>query len=123
MCLELRKTVRRGFSAVPVMLLRTCVRRRSCRRFFCFCWSMVTLVDSRKQILRSRERLSPREARPASGLTAACKGLAFLAADLFVFVADSLALIRFGLSCGANLGSELTDFLLVGALYDNSCRI
>src|SRR5579875_4163172 len=54
---------------------------------------------------------------------AASKGFAFLAADLFVFVADALALVRFGRSDVPYLGGKLADLLLVGALDDNRGRV
>src|SRR6266446_2167367 len=50
------------------------------------------------------------------GLAATREGLAFLAPDLFVLVADALALVRFRLAHGPDLGGELSDLLLVGAL-------
>ena len=54
----------------------------------------------------SDDSWSPRSA-------AAGEGLAFLAADLFVLVADALALVRFRLAHVANLRRELADLLLV----------
>ena len=46
-------------------------------------------------------------------------GLAFLTADNFTSIADTLALIRFGGSLLADLGSELTDGLLIDTGNDD----
>src|SRR5580765_5296113 len=115
MCLELRKTVKRGRSAVPVICRRTCWRRRSWRCRLSRCWSM---VDS-----SGRETVNGRgKAASSSGRTAG-EGLAFLAAHLFVFVADTFALIWFGLAGRPHFGGVLADLLLVGALDDNRRRV
>src|SRR5579875_297843 len=50
---------------------------------------------------------------------AAGEGFAFLAADLFVLVADTLALVRFRRANVSYLGSELADLLLVRPFDDN----
>src|SRR5262249_30611119 len=50
-------------------------------------------------------------------------GLAFLAAYRFVFVADALTLVRFRLAGRPDLGRELADLLLVGALDDDRGRV
>src|SRR6476661_881678 len=55
--------------------------------------------------------------------TTAGEGLAFLAADLFVLVADALALVRFRRPNVPHLGGELADLLLVRALDDDGRRI
>src|SRR5947208_3606532 len=51
--------------------------------------------------------------------TAAGEGLAFLAADDFVLVADALALVRLRLADGADLGRVLPDRLLVRPADDD----
>ena len=54
---------------------------------------------------------------------AAGEGLAFLAADDFVLVADALALVRLRLADGPHLGGELADLLLVRPLDDDRRRV
>src|SRR5262245_58704463 len=56
-------------------------------------------------------------------LAAAGEGLAFLAAHLFVFVTDALALVRLRLAHAAHLGGILPHLLLVRALDDDGRRI
>src|SRR6516164_5072862 len=99
MCLLLRKTVSLGRSFVPTMLRRTCSRRRSCRFFLSFCWSMLLSVNH-----IGRWALHP--------LSAACEGLAFLATNLFILVPHALALVRFGLARRTNFGGKLANLLL-----------
>src|SRR5437764_1250599 len=101
MCFELRNTLRRGRSVVPVMFRRTWWRRRSWRLCLAFWWSMtLTWVGAAKPPAAKR-------------LSAAGEGLAFLAAYLFAFVADALALVRLRLADGADLGGVLAHLLLV----------
>src|SRR5579884_1424196 len=54
---------------------------------------------------------------------AAGEGLAFLAADLFVLVADALALVRLWWTDVSHLGGKLADLLLVCPFDDNSRRV
>src|SRR5579884_522707 len=54
---------------------------------------------------------------------AAGEGFAFLAANLFVLVADALALVRLRRTDVANFCGELADFLLVRTLDDNRGRV
>src|SRR5262245_32288087 len=103
MCFELRKTARRGLSAVPNSRLRTrrCrLNRRVCTRC---CWfAMFT-------------GLTPLFGQPAptsSSLRTEC--LASLAADEFAFVTDPLALVGLGRAHFAHDGRKLADGLLVG---------
>src|SRR6266852_4308407 len=107
MCLELRNTVSRGRSTVPVILRRTCRRRRNCRFRLAFWWSM---LKPHRRTWRAGG-VSPRMVAIIRGLTpparrclaAAGEGLAFLAAYLFALVADALALVRFGLAHRSHL--------------------
>src|SRR5437764_13898462 len=55
--------------------------------------------------------------------TTAGEGLAFLAADNFVLVADALALVGFRLADRANLGGILSDCLLVRAADNDRVRV
>src|SRR5262245_24139987 len=59
----------------------------------------------------------------SGGLAAAGEGLAFLAPDDLVFVANALALVRLGLAHVADVGGELADLLLVGALDDDGVGV
>src|SRR5947209_2048114 len=61
--------------------------------------------------------------RPPLQLSAAGERLAFLAADLFVFIANALALVWFGRASVANLRGKLANLLLVGPLDRNGGRI
>src|SRR5438132_353408 len=111
MCLELRKTVRRGRSAVPLTLLRTCRRRRSWRRCLVFCWSMTrSLLAACGLALAGRHRLllhSFGKCYAASGLRRpAGERFALFTANLLAFIHDALALVRFRLADGADFGGE-----------------
>src|SRR6516164_791736 len=103
MCLELRKTLRRGRSALPTTLLRTWRRRRSWRRCLVFCWSISGVLLAASDLRR-----------PAG------ERLALFAANLFAFVHDALALVRLRFADCADLGGKLPDLLLVRTL-DHDC--
>src|SRR6516164_4641996 len=108
MCFDERNTLSRGRSAVPTIRLRT--RNR-------FRWRVTAS--------RRCEFISVTLRRSAAYrlLGAAGKRLAFLAAHRFVLVADALALVRLRLSRGPDLGGELPDLLLVGALDHDRRRV
>src|SRR5262249_41160604 len=60
-----------------------------------------------------------RKAQSPFALGAACKGLSFLAPNLLVLVANSLALVRLGFANAPDLSGELTHALLIRAAnYD-----
>src|SRR6516225_9505897 len=109
MCLELRNTVKRGRSGVPTIVLRTCRRRRSRRRCLTFCASIGTF-----QLLQSRLLSGSLFAL----LRSTGKRLALLAANLFILVANALALVRFRLANFAHFRGELPDLLFVGSAND-----
>src|SRR5215210_9267440 len=93
MCTWKRYTERRGLAAVPATLRLTRLRRFSlCIRF-------------------SRTAMNP----PRITLS----GLADLAPDLLVAVADALALVRLGRTDHPYLGRRLADPLLVYPAHDN----
>src|SRR4051812_37167073 len=94
MCLLERKTARRGRCASP----RTFLRTRRCRRVLAT--GLVWLI------VRS----------------SSLRGLAGLAQDALVRVADALALVRLGLADLANVGRDLADELLVDALHGDPVR-
>src|SRR5712692_11526337 len=111
MCLLLRNTLSRGRSTVPVILRRTCRWRRSCRRCLAFCWSMypsssVGHWSARPRIRRGVLPLAFQHGRAARLRCPAGEGLAFLTAHLLVFIANALALVRFGRPATADFGGE-----------------
>src|SRR5438034_1001766 len=109
MCFDERNTLSRGRSAVPTIFLRTRWRLRSRVTDNRFCaFIPATLACA---------------AGPSASRGAAGEGLAFLAADDFVLVADALALVWFRLAGGPHFGGELAHLLLVGAAHQDGRRI
>src|SRR3954468_16797725 len=113
MCLSLRNTLRRGFSALPNMFARDRNFRRSNRAALSlFLSAMVSLSQPSEASLRIDASVDSHQA-----LLRTCTGERLARLDLhdFAFVADALALVRLGLAHAAQLGGELTDGLLIGA--------
>src|ERR1700687_3353170 len=71
----------------------------------------------------SQVRIGERRRCPASLLTAAGEGLAFLATHLLIVVTNTLALVRLRLAHAPNLRGKLADLLLVRAADDDRGRI
>src|SRR6187401_74022 len=59
---------------------------------------------------------------PRSSTLLGCR-LAGLATNLFAFVPDTFAFVRFGLAHRANFGGELADLLLIGAFDHDVCLV
>src|SRR5277367_2970026 len=95
MCFALRKTLRRGRSAVPLILRR----------------------------IRSFRRSRPTICIAMASLSSGLRGLARLLADLLALIAHALASIRLRRPEAADLGGRLTHDLFVRTREDEQCSL
>src|SRR5580693_8402183 len=95
MCFALRKTLRRGRSAVPLIFRR----------------------------IRSLRRSRPTICIAMASLPSGLRGLARLFADLLTLVAHALAAVGLGRPEAADLGGSLPHHFLVGTREDEECSL